>query len=142
MTIFSTLEGRSAEPISEDALFGLTFVTADLSRTAESVHGIAVAKYKDGQPSILFSRYFGPLPATTQEYDNIPEHRIEREKSLSYAMNELAAALNRVKVNCDGAAPLFFSTNVSAWTRPLLTSLLDQFPQYQSCFGSTLCQQV
>lgn len=138
MTILDTLEDRSDEIISEQSLCSLVFVTADLSKTAESVHGFALYQHLPDHPAMLFSRYFGPIPAFTQEYENIPEHRIQRGTTLGYAMFELAEKLREIKEHANGVAPLFFSANVDSWARPLLDSLLTKFPQYRDCFGSLI----
>lgn len=47
------------------------------------------------------------MPAFTQEYENIPEHRVNREMTLEYAMFELATKLQEIKERAHGVTPLF-----------------------------------
>lgn len=138
MTILDTLEDRSNEGIAEQSLCSLVMITADLSKTAESIHGFVLYQHLPGHPPVLFSKYFGTMPAFTQEYENIPEYRVNREMTLEYALFELATKLQEIKERAHGVTPLFFSTNVNHWTRPLLDSLLERFPNYAGCFGSLI----
>lgn len=138
MIILDTLEDRSDEGIAEQSICSLVMITADLSKTAESIHGFVLYQHLPGHPPLLFSKYFGAMPAFTQEYENIPEHRVNREMTLEYAMFELATKLQEIKERAHGVTPLFFSTNVNHWTRPLLNSLLERFPNYANCFGSLI----
>lgn len=107
MTIIDTLEDRSDEGIAEQSICSLVMITADLSKTAESIHGFVLYQHLPGHPPLLFSKYFGAMPAFTQEYENIPEHRVNREMTLEYAMFELATKLQEIKERAHGVTPLF-----------------------------------
>lgn len=59
MTIIDTLEDRSDEGIAEQSICSLVMITADLSKTAESIHGFVLYQHLPGHPPLLFSKYLG-----------------------------------------------------------------------------------
>lgn len=60
--------------------------------------------------------YFGDLPATLAEYENIPEHLIQRSVSKESAYDQLCSYVCAISKH-----PVFISANADTWAKKIVT---------------------
>ena len=117
MILRDALEGRLDDP-----LYAVVFVTNAIETAAELIRGIVVKQIpvdtsmEDVEPRGAF---FGDLNKAVQEYENLPDHLINRELAPVQGLSRFLWTMPQKFT--------IVSTNTNMWIKPLIADLKEKY---------------